>query len=442
MSAHLTARQLEGLDRRSASPSELLAAMTHIASCEACREQLSSEQKTRTAVESFKAGFRGQARSNHLSYEELAACVDDSLSPADLEVLESHAGICSHCAAELADLRAFKAEMTTYPEIERRPAGSPTLLQKIIGLWRASSYRIPIRLAAAATVVLLCVSIATLVLRKDTAVPLTVVSELQHKDEAPAPAKDQGATQPPTSPAGPVTPANPATEIAETIHDGGGVVTGVVTMDTDGNVTGLDSLPTAYQKEVKTALKNKRVETPSEVRGLIGRAGVLMGSADAGPGFSLIGPVGTSVRAEKPTFRWKPLAGATSYVVSVYDSSFNKIASSESQSGTEWTPVDSLKRGETYSWQVTAIKDGKEIISPAPPAPDAKFKSLDASKVRELDRVKRMYADSHLVLGVLYQRAGLLDDAEREFKAVCASNPKSQTARKLLGDLKSLRQAR
>jgi hypothetical protein len=165
-----------------------------------------------------------------------------------------------------------------------------------------------------------------------------------------------------------------------------------------------------------------------------------MGSADSGPGFSLIGPAGTIVRADRPAFRWKSLNGATSYVVAVFDSSFNMVASSQAQPGTEWSPVNPLKRGETYSWQVTATKDGKELVSPAPPAPDAKFKILDASKMKELEQAKRMFSDSHLVLGILYERAGLLDDAEREFKTLYSSNPKSQTARKLLHDVKSLRQ--
>lgn len=158
--------------------------------------------------------------------------------------------------------------------------------------------------------------------------------------------------------------------------------------------------------------------------------------------FSLIGPIGTVVKTDRPTLRWQPLSGATSYAITVYDSDFNKVTSSQPQPGTEWTPSQPLERGGIYSWQVTAIKDGKEVISPAPPAPDAKFKVLAKSKARELDQAKQAYRESHLVLGILYQRAGLLDDAEREFKTLYAANPKSQSARKLLRDVKSLRQRR
>ena len=426
MSAHLTARQIEDLNRRTSSPSELLTAMNHIATCDACRDQVASERQTRAAVESLQSELRSQEHTDHLTYEELAASVDDSLSPADREILESHVEICSRCAAELADLRAFKAEMTTYSEIERRPVVTPTFREKIVALLRAPSLRIPVQLAAAAIVLLLCVSVATLLLRKEPAVH--EISELQQKDEVPP--EQSAKPQPPSA-----TPATPAAEIAENINDGGGVVT----IDKEGNVSGLESLSPGYQRDVNATLKGRRVEAPSQLQELIGKAGVLMGSSGEANRFSLIGPVGTVVRTDRPSFHWKPLKDATSYIVAVYDSSFNKVASSEAESGNKWLPSSALKRGETYSWQVTAFKDGSEFVSPAPPAPAAKFKVLDFSINRELEHVKRDHPDSHLVLGILYQRAGLLDDAELEFNALYRANHNSELVKKLLRDVKSLR---
>jgi hypothetical protein len=426
LSEHLTARQIEEFNQRASSPSELLATMNHIALCEACRSQLSSEQKTRAAVESLQTDLRRQGLTDHLTYEELAASVDDSLSSADREVAESHVDACSRCAAELADLRAFKAEMTTHPEIERRPAAAPTFLEKIIAFLRVPSIRIPVQLASAAIVLLLCVSVAILLLRKEPAI--REISELQQKDEAPT--EQRAKPQPPS-----LIPVPPAAEIAETINDGGSVVT----IDKEGNVSGLESLSPGYQRDVKAALKGRRVEAPSQLQELIGKAGVLMGSSGEANGFSLIGPVGAIIRTDRPSFHWKPLKGAAGYVVAVYDSGFNKVASSEAQSRTDWSPSSSLKRGETYSWQVTAIKDGNEVVSPAPPAPAAKFKVLDSASNRELEHIKRVHPDSHLVLGVLYQRAGLLDDAQQEFNIVHRANPTSELVKKLLRDVKSLR---
>lgn len=433
LSEHLTAGQIDAANKRSAPPAELLAALDHLAACEACREKFDSAHKIHAAFEALREDLRQQPYNNHLSFEELAGYVDDSLIQADREAVDSHIDLCSSCAAEAADLRAFKAEMTTYPEIERSPARASTLRERVVSFWRVSAYRIPVLLATAATVTLLCVSI-TLLMRKDNANLQTEVSELRHNDETP---QGQGTPAAPAEAEKPqqTSAQNASARVADSIRDG----SGVVALDTEGNVTGLESLPSAYQQEVKAALTNRRVNTPSELQGLIGRTGVLMGTSGPGPGFSLLGPIGTIVKADKPEFHWRPLTGATSYVVAVFDSNFNKVESSQQQSGTEWSPASSLKRGELYSWQVTAIKDGKEIVAPAPPAPDAKFKILDGSKARELEQARRTHPGSHLVLGILYERAGLLDDAERELIALYRANPDSKIVRKLLRDAKSLR---
>ncbi len=427
MSEHLTAGQIEATNKRSAPPAELLVVLDHLAACEACRKKFDLKHKIHLGVEALREELRQQPYNNHLSFEKLAGYVDDSLLQADREIVDSHLGLCSRCTAEAADLRAFKAEMTTYPDIERSPVRL-TLRERAVSRWRVPAYRITIQLTAAAAVALLCVSITALLVRKDNAGLQTEVSELQHNDEAP---------QGPGAPAAPVEAEKArqsSGQVIGSIRDG----SGVVTLDTEGNVTGLESLPLGYQQEVKAVLTNRRVNAPPELQGLIGRTGVLMGTSGDGPGFSLVGPVGTVVRADRPEFQWRPLTGATSYVVAVFDSDFNKVASSQPQPGTRWSPAGSLKRGERYSWQVTAIKDDKEILSPAPPAPDAKFKVLDASKSRELEQAQRAHPGSHLVLGILYERAGLLDDAEREFRTLYEANQKSQIVRKLLRDVKSI----
>jgi hypothetical protein len=91
---------------------------------------------------------------------------------------------------------------------------------------------------------------------------------------------------------------------------------------------------------------------------------------------------------------------------------------------------------------VTAVKDGQEVISPAAPAPEARFKVLGAATMKELERLEAAHPDSHLVRGVLYAQAGLLDDAEREFRALLEANPQSPTAQKLLQSVEALRRPR
>jgi hypothetical protein len=155
-----------------------------------------------------------------------------------------------------------------------------------------------------------------------------------------------------------------------------------------------------------------------------------------------LNPVGKVVFTDRPTLRWGRLDGASSYVVNVYDRNYTKVAVSQPQSSTQWTVNLPLERGRIYTWSVTAIKNGEEIISPVTPAPEAKFIILDETKAAELDRAKQSDAGSHLTLGTLYARAGLLDEAEREFKALLNDNPKSAVARRLLRSVQRLKDSK
>jgi hypothetical protein len=169
---------------------------------------------------------------------------------------------------------------------------------------------------------------------------------------------------------------------------------------------------------------------------LKGTKSTLLGTADDVP-FRVLSPVGQVIQSTTPTFRWKPIAGANSYEVTVTDDQLNEVASSKPLTVTEWRLPFSLKRGRVYSWQVTATKDGKKISAPVSPAPQAKFKILDASHNKELERAKEALANYHLGLGVLYVRVGLLDEAEREFLTQLKLTPGSDITQKFLESVRS-----
>ena len=86
-----------------------------------------------------------------------------------------------------------------------------------------------------------------------------------------------------------------------------------------------------------------------------------------------------------------------------------------------------------------AVKDGQEVKSPRPPAPQARFRVLDRAKADELARAKRAYPSSHLTLGLLYAEAGLLKEAEQELRLLQRANPNSELARGLLRQIQALR---
>ena len=153
--------------------------------------------------------------------------------------------------------------------------------------------------------------------------------------------------------------------------------------------------------------------------------------------FSVLEPAGSVLLTDKPAFRWSTLDGATGYVVEVYDEQFNLVSSSPQLSNASWTTT--LPRGKVYSWQVKAIKDGQEITSPRPPAPQAKFRVVDQAKANELAQAKRAYGSSHLTLALLYADAGLLKEAEQQLRLLRRTNPNSDLANKLLRQIQTLR---
>jgi len=204
-----------------------------------------------------------------------------------------------------------------------------------------------------------------------------------------------------------------------------------ITLDQQGNLSGLDALSPAYQEAIKVALTTQRVKVSPLLSEMRGTSVQLLGGQREPNAFSLLSPVGKVVQTARPSFRWQNLAGASNYYLAIYDASMKKVAASAALSGTEWTPEQELERGQLYLWQVRAIKEGQEYFAPAPSAPDAKFRILGRSQAEELERVKNAQP-SHLALGVLYAQAGLLEEASQEFQALYAANPHSPVAQKLL----------
>ena len=101
-----------------------------------------------------------------------------------------------------------------------------------------------------------------------------------------------------------------------------------------------------------------------------------------------------------------------------------------------------LERGRIYTWQVRATRKGDEVLMPPPAAPEAKFKVVDTAKAEELSQIRRSHARSHLILGLAYANAGLLEDSARELRKLVAANPKSSVARSLLHSVENQKGSR
>ena len=209
----------------------------------------------------------------------------------------------------------------------------------------------------------------------------------------------------------------------------------LVTLDSRGSLAGAGALAESDQARVREALETGRLSPPSTLAELNGRRGALLGTADAAA-FHTTAPVATVVLETRPMLRWTPLPGATTYTVTLQDQATGQTISSPPSTRTEWVPDQALTRGTTYAWQVAAsAAAGTEVVAPKPPDPPARFSVLSAS---DADHFQTLPA-SHLVRGVLYANAGLLDDAERELAALSAQNPNSEVADRLLMQIRGFR---
>ena len=183
----------------------------------------------------------------------------------------------------------------------------------------------------------------------------------------------------------------------------------------------------------------QKLETPPELAMLVGKKQTLLGVSIGPASFDLLSPVGTFVEEIQPIFRWQALSGASEYQVVIFDSRLNQVEASPALKETSWRASVPLKRGQVYLWQVAATANKHQVVSPTPPAPEAKFKVLDEMRVSELDVLRQQQPQAHLVLGLTYARAGVLDQAEKELSLVSDTDPSSALAKGYIKQLRAIR---
>lgn len=126
-------------------------------------------------------------------------------------------------------------------------------------------------------------------------------------------------------------------------------------------------------------------------------------------------PVATAIDDERPELRWRAADGARFTVV--LTSAGNELARSELLATPRWRVPIALPRGQMMRWQVRVERGGAAAIIPAPPAPPAIFRVIPEKEHEEIARAKAATPEDHLLLGLLYARAGVVDEARRELGA-------------------------
>jgi hypothetical protein len=200
-----------------------------------------------------------------------------------------------------------------------------------------------------------------------------------------------------------------------------------------------DQLSAAEHAAVDAAVQSGQLSRAPVLTQLTSRTGVLMGSQAQALTFGPTFPVGVVVDAERPTLEWSPAGDASAYRVSVFDERFNMVATSGWQKETHWTLERALPRGSSYVWQITARIGDREVVAPAPPQPESRFKVTSVEQSAQLAELRKRAGDSHLALAVLLAEAGVLDEAERELTLARTANPESSAVKRLQVSLSSLR---
>lgn len=437
MAEHLTQKQVEDYSRQQLGVAELLSVSDHLGECETCRRQIEYGMNGDAALFALRAEVFDRAAEiasphlvrAHLTAEQTAGYVDRNLSGEELQMVADHLTHCEPCALAVDDLDAFRNQVAPALEREYHPAMVPPATA---GWWQRTRAALPAffqrspGLAFGGVLAILLLAVTGWLIWQTS------------RNREPKP-EIVVAPPPPSQPASPSQPAPVPAPVPRAIvaqlNDGAGQLM----LDQEGKLSGADDLPPAYQGLLKKALTTRQIERSSELKGLTRPPSALMGTGKQESDFSVIEPVGRVLLSDHPTFRWSPMEGASVYVVEVYDSKFNLVVTSPQLTNSSWAASQSLARGQVYSWQVKAIKEGQEFTSPRPPAPQARFRILDQAKASELEKARRTYTSSHLTLGLLYAEAGLLKEAEQELRALQKANPDSEIARHLLSQVQALR---
>ncbi len=335
--------------------------------------------------------------SDHLTEDQIEGLLARRLAPDAMLAAGRHLSECALCRGQVRrrhDTSARIASLDIAAEV------APGRRAWWVNLW---SWR-PLTAALAAMLLLFAGAIA--LRRDDASAPLVATSSYAPTTSTPVP--------------------EPAV-----VLDDGGLRLG---LDREGNLIGFPALPEDLSRDVRLALAEGRLETPPFLKTLRPESITLMGEAAAAP-LRLLAPVGVVLRDDCPVFRWAPIAGASQYVVTVLDLDFNPVATSEPLAEAVWRPDRALPRGSAYAWQVTARIGDEERSSASAATPESRFHILSAADDETLARRLAAAGDSSLLRGLGYAHAGLLADAEREFRRLARENPQSPLANTLLREL-------
>jgi hypothetical protein len=200
-------------------------------------------------------------------------------------------------------------------------------------------------------------------------------------------------------------------------------------------------LPEADRHALQAAMLTGRIDAviPSKFTGR--RTETMLGAPTPAADFNVLSPVDRVLIDDKVLFRWEPVVGASMYRVTVFDPAYRKVAESPAVPQTDWQMTTPLPRGVTYTWTVTAQKGNGTVRAPVPPQPEAVFKVASQDEAATISELEQTHPSDHLLLAVLYARAGALSEARDQLDLLAKDNPNSALVPRLKNSLAQASQA-
>lgn len=330
-------------------------------------------------------------RDFHLNYDEhLKPYIYQTIDSVEREIVESHVEICSDCREDLRDLLQFHEELEREKEI--RELSKPRFWTTVSEWFSAPNHK-AVWLAFASIFVL---SGAFLIWFFVSPAANEIVQNPTNTNDLPINQTAPNIVQTPT------------------INQNAPKM----------NLTNLSENKNQNTNETPKEIEMAALVLPKFLNELrINENETLRGNNDLPTQkIAVIAPNGKVIRGSSPILSWRNVPTAENYEVSVFDNDFNKIATTENLKGNSWR-VPNLTKGKIYQWQVSAKStDGKQNY-------------LGQSKfyiVSERDEAKINRAQNSLERGRAFAEAGLLREAENEFRQYLKQNPNSENARKFL----------
>lgn len=349
----------------------------------------------------------------HLTPEQLEQYRRGTATPADLLAFDDHLSQCEICRTALEKLvtpmtlTRWAEGLGRYEEkLEEKgnetplTEESPARPVKAPARWRWPRLIWVPALAAAA------VALVVVVWRRPEAAPVE-----QSKAIAP-PAE----TKPPA--------------YVASLNDAGGMIQ----LDVNGFVHVPGGVEHGQETLLADVMKEKALPLAALPSDLAAPPGTLLGPSKPDE-FAPLGPLSAIVYTDRPEFRWQALAGATAYEVQIFDSGFRQLDSSGKIRQTSWTPVRPLPRGGLYQWQVIAYRGDDTVRTPTPPAPDARFRILNAQTFEKVEAARTGAQPAHLLAAILLAKAGMKEEARKELESLAAENPDSQLVKEITDKL-------